>query len=139
VPRSLLVVEDDPPVRRLLAEVLTRAGYAVRTADDGLAALAAVEVEPPDLVLTDLVMPRLDGVGLLARLRAAGQRVPVVLISAYDDLAAAVAAPFVAKPFAQRDLLAAIERELARPIGDASPEVTAHSPAACAAKQQTPA
>ena len=80
---TVLVADDDPSTRRLLAEILGRAGYAVRLAADGLAALAEIERDPPDLVLADIVMPGLGGAALLARLRSTGRYRPVVLMSAY--------------------------------------------------------
>jgi CheY-like chemotaxis protein len=66
---SVLIVEDEPLVRELLAFVLSDEGFRVRTAGDGCAALAAVEEEHPDVVLTDLMMPHMDGYELIARLR----------------------------------------------------------------------
>src|SRR5687768_7304731 len=72
---TVLVVEDEPSIREMLALVLEDEGLRVVTAGDGIDALRVVEVEPPAVVLTDLMMPRLDGHGLIERLRAA--RVPV--------------------------------------------------------------
>ena len=66
---SVLIVEDEPSVREFLAFVLADEGFRVRTAGDGCDALAAVEQERPDVVLTDLMMPRMDGYELIARLR----------------------------------------------------------------------
>ena len=111
---TVLVADDDPSTRRLLAEILGRAGYAVRLAADGLEALAEIEREPPDLVLADIVMPGLGGAALLARLRSSDRHLPVVLMSAYAHESGAIAVPFVAKPFARRDLLAAVEGALGR-------------------------
>src|SRR5438094_725483 len=61
----VLVVDDDPDVRRLAQRVLAQQGYTVITVSDGVEALAVVAREPPDLLLTDLAMPRLDGVALI--------------------------------------------------------------------------
>ena len=61
--QSILVVDDDPAIRDALALLLEEEGYVVHTAPDGLAALAVVARDSPDLVITDLYMPGLDGVG----------------------------------------------------------------------------
>lgn len=66
----MLVVEDDPDKRMLLQVALQMAGWEVRTADDGEAGLAAVESYPPDLIITDVMMPRMDGYELVRRVRA---------------------------------------------------------------------
>jgi DNA-binding response OmpR family regulator len=66
---SVLIVDDDSSVREFLAFVLMDEGFRVRTAGDGCDALTAVEQERPDVVLTDLMMPRMDGYELIARLR----------------------------------------------------------------------
>jgi two-component system response regulator MprA len=106
--RTVLVVDDEPRIRDVLEAVLAEAGHAVRTAQDGLAALAEVERQPPDLVLSDVAMPRLDGVGLHRELRARGHGVPVVLCSADHDRRLPPDVPFVAKPFELASLLALV-------------------------------
>jgi DNA-binding response OmpR family regulator len=79
----LLLVEDDRYLRKAAAVTLRRAGYAVVTAEDGEQALAAVSETPPDLVLLDLIMPRLQGFEVLARLKADGATagIPVIVLS----------------------------------------------------------
>jgi DNA-binding response OmpR family regulator len=116
--RTVLVVDDEPPIRELLEAVFEEAGYAVLTAQDGLAALAAVERQPPDLVLSDVTMPRLDGVALYRELRARGHLVPVVLSSAAYDTRHLPDVPFVAKPFELERLLAVAEGAAERSSGD---------------------
>jgi two-component system, OmpR family, response regulator len=81
MPPTILVVDDDPHLRDLLHRVLTRAGYDVEQADDGLAALAQVATHPPDLIVTDVLMPRLDGIGLASRLTGQAATIPVILMS----------------------------------------------------------
>jgi CheY-like chemotaxis protein len=66
IPVRLLLVEDDPILRHLLTAILTQSGYSVRSAHDGLAALAAMDIEVPDILLSDLYMPGMSGFELLA-------------------------------------------------------------------------
>ena len=67
---AIIVVDDDPPIRRMLERTLAAEGYAVRTAVDGGAALAAVEKSVPDLIVLDVAMPGVDGLAVARRLRA---------------------------------------------------------------------
>jgi len=106
----VLVVDDEHYIVDLLADLLEEEGYQVRRAYDGLAALTEIEREVPDLVIADIMMPRLDGLQLVARLRQQHAGIPVILMSA------AVASPrqpgtvFVAKPFDIDDILAIVSR-----------------------------
>ena len=81
---TILLVDDDPNILRPLRLLLEREGYRVLTAPDGQAALAAAVVESPNLIVTDWMMPRMDGVGLCRRLKddAATADIPVVMLSA---------------------------------------------------------
>ncbi|HYP74676.1 MAG TPA: response regulator [Polyangiaceae bacterium] len=79
--KRVLVVDDSPVVRELLSEILVSAGMAVRTAENGVAALAAIEQETPDLVLSDVEMPRMGGFDLLAEIRHRSQTLPVVMLT----------------------------------------------------------
>jgi two-component system, OmpR family, response regulator MprA len=116
---DLLIVEDDPPVRRMLERSLRAEGFEVRSAADGGAALVAAERAIPDLVVLDVAMPGLDGLAVTRRLRARGFTAPVLLLTARDAVADRVAGleagadDYVVKPFAAEELLArlaAIER-----------------------------
>jgi CheY-like chemotaxis protein len=109
---TILVVEDDPAVREVVADLLAAAGYAVRTAADGRAALAAVEAERPALVLADVAMPGLDGWSLAARLRQLARPVPIVLLSGHCPPAPPAGLTCLAKPFAAADLVAAVAAAL---------------------------
>jgi two-component system alkaline phosphatase synthesis response regulator PhoP/two-component system response regulator VicR len=82
--QTILVVDDDPKIVRVVEINLTQEGYRVRTAADGEEALAAVAQERPDLVLLDVMMPRLDGFETLKRLKAdpASTDIPVVMLTA---------------------------------------------------------
>ena len=86
---SVLVVDDDAPIRRMLARTLEAEGYAVESAADGGAALAAVERSLPDAIVLDVTMPGLDGLAVTRRLRGKGLRVPILLLTARDAVARA--------------------------------------------------
>ena len=109
----ILVVDDEAAIRDVLAAFLEDEGYAVRTASNGRVALDLIARERPDLVLTDVMMPEMDGVEVARRLAAAPDlaNIPVVLMSA--AVAAQVAPPvaaFLPKPFGLDDVLAAVAR-----------------------------
>ncbi|GIF05459.1 response regulator [Actinoplanes siamensis] len=109
----VLVVDDEPDLRFLHRRVLSRAGHHVTEAGDGAAALEAVRESPPDLVVTDLMMPVMDGIELIKRLRAdpATAAIPILVVSG-DWEQAAGADAVIAKPSRSRDLLAAAENLL---------------------------
>jgi two-component system, OmpR family, response regulator MprA len=111
--KRVLIVEDDPAITEVLADLLGAEGYAFRTAADGAAGLAAVAEYAPDLVLVDVMMPVLGGPEMLRHLRASGGPQPVaVLMSAArrPDLDGLEVAAFVAKPFDVEQLVATVER-----------------------------
>jgi two-component system, OmpR family, response regulator MprA len=108
----ILVVVDDHHLCDVLAEILTEAGYQVQCAHDGEAAWAAIQAHSPDLLLSDITMPRLDGVSLALRLVNAGSRVPMILMSAGPARGEDVIAAFVCKPLELDALLARIARVL---------------------------
>ena len=99
MPPSVLIVDDDPAIRELVAETLGEEGYEVTLAGDGLEALQLVQEQRPDLVLTDIVMPRLSGPELHARLRLNGFTGAVVLMSAHHDQINRLETPVIRKPF----------------------------------------
>jgi DNA-binding response OmpR family regulator len=110
---TILVVDDDPSIRSLVCDSLAFEGYEVQTAEDGFAALRAIEAQRPDCVLLDVMMPGLDGHQVLQRIRAAedGPNLPVVMLTAAADDANAWQAwtegvdYFLAKPFDAEELL----------------------------------
>ena len=120
----VLVVDDDPSIRQLLARELALAGYDALPAADGDEARSLFVEQSPDLVITDLAMPRMDGFGLLAAIRAVDQT-PVIVLSVRaeeDDKVRALelgADDYVTKPFSARELLARVRTQLRR--GGASP------------------
>ena len=99
-----------------MAAVLMDAGYSVQTAADGRIALQIIDVLPPDLIITDVVMPHLDGWALLDRARQRNPTLPVILMSAGDwirtrrTISFPDHADFLAKPFAIEELLALVVR-----------------------------
>ena len=113
----VLVVDDDPAIRRVVSEILALEGYAVQAAANGAEALALLTPELPTLVLLDMRMPVLDGWGFIAALRAQALDVPVCVMTAAQDAEAwakEVAIPtYLAKPFELSHLLAVVERACA--------------------------
>ncbi|GGV31616.1 response regulator transcription factor [Streptomyces spectabilis] len=118
--RTVLVVEDDPGVRSTLDQLLRFEGYRVLPAPDGLRGLALIEEEGPDLAVVDVVMPGLDGLALCRMLRRRGDRLPVLVLTARDQIGDRVAGldagadDYLAKPFATEELLARIRALLRR-------------------------
>jgi two-component system response regulator MprA len=110
--KRILLAEDDELVRAALAELLVLEEYRVTTAVDGLDALARAVADPPDLVVTDLQMPRLRGDGLVAELRAAGLCMPVILVTAASVAAETMPAPVLRKPFDVDESLAIVQDAL---------------------------
>lgn len=116
----ILVVDDEPNARKALSEILTDEGYAVETASDGFRALGALPTMEPDLVLTDLKMPGLDGLSVLQRVREFDPDTAVVVMTAFGAVDTAVkamregAADYLAKPLNTDELLIVIERALER-------------------------
>jgi PAS domain S-box-containing protein len=116
----LLVVDDNADLRDYMSRILRAAGHDVRLAADGEAALEAARAEPPDLVLSDVMMPRLDGFGLLRELRADPRLrdTPVLMLSARAGEEALVdgiahgADDYLTKPFSSRELLARVSGNL---------------------------
>jgi CheY-like chemotaxis protein len=105
---TVLIVEDEPAIRAVVAALLEEEGYTVRRARDGLEALSIIDSDPVDLILSDVVMPKLDGASLVRRLRQQGQFVPVVLMSAVYADVDLPGIPFVPKPFDADRLLEAV-------------------------------
>ncbi|HET8540323.1 MAG TPA: response regulator [Anaeromyxobacter sp.] len=104
-----LVIDDERDARDSLCAVLETAGWTVELAEDGIAGLGRVPQVRPDVILLDVRMPHLDGVGLLAMLRSTeyGRTVPVVLVTGADvsDEVRALADAVLMKPFDPRELL----------------------------------
>jgi two-component system, OmpR family, response regulator MprA len=116
----VLIVDDDAGVRRMLARSLVAEGYEVSVAADGGGALVEIERSAPDLILLDVTMPGIDGLGVARRVRGKGDPVPILLLTARDGVADRVtgldagADDYLVKPFATDELLARVRALLRR-------------------------
>ena len=116
---KILIVDDDPHIREVLTFALAKAGMETLEAGDGEAALAAVEARRPDLVVLDINMPRLDGLEVCRRIRAAGE-LPILFLSSRDDEVDRVVGlelggdDYVVKPFSPREVVARVSAILKR-------------------------
>lgn len=139
--KKILVVDDEPQIIRVLRHILSAHGYAARTAEDGEAALEIFREWPPDLVLTDLQMPNMNGLELCRRLRE-DSSVPIVILSVRNDEKVIVEAldagadDYVTKPFGTDVLLARLRSALRRSpektsdtlrLGDFTVDIAAHA------------
>lgn len=121
----VLVVDDEPQITRVLRTVLTSQGYDVQTAGEGESALAIFTEWHPELVITDLFMPRMDGLELCKRIRAVSN-VPIIVLSVKGEERTKVEAldlgvdDYVTKPFGTDELLARVRAALRRATGTAA-------------------
>ena len=110
----VLVVDDDPPLLRMLERTLAAEGFDVTAAADGAAALIATERAAPDVIVLDVTMPGLDGLAVCRRLRAKGLATPILMLTARDAVSDRVAGleagadDYLIKPFASEELVARI-------------------------------
>ena len=122
----LLVVEDEPNIRELLATSLRFAGFEVHTAGNGAGAVSVAEKEQPDLVVLDVMLPDLDGFEVTRRLREHGRHMPIVFVTARDSVEDKVKGltvggdDYVTKPFSLEEVVARIRAVLRRTRGDVS-------------------
>jgi two-component system response regulator MprA len=116
----VLVVDDDRAVRESLRRSLEFNGYAVTLAGDGAEALASIAGQPPDALVIDVMMPRLDGIETTRALRSAGNDLPILVLTARDSVGDRVegldagADDYLTKPFALEELLARLRALLRR-------------------------
>jgi len=120
----VLIVEDDRSIAGFVEPELERQSFIVRCAFDGIAGLEEAGAFSPDLIVLDIMLPRLDGVGVLKRLRQGGSRVPVIMVTARDATLDKVhsldlgADDYLTKPFDIEELLARIRALLRRSEGE---------------------
>jgi two-component system response regulator PrrA len=123
-PPRVLVVDDEAAIREALERALRLEGFVVDLAEGGTVALERLAAEPPDVVVLDVVMPDLDGIEVTRRLRGAGSRVPICILSARDEVADRVAGlragadDYLVKPFALEELTARLHALLRRTPSD---------------------
>lgn len=123
IPARLLVVDDEANIRDLLASSLRFAGFEVETAISGQTALTAVRKFKPDLIVLDVMMPDLDGFAVTRRLREMGKQIPVLFLTARDDMVDKVQGltvggdDYVTKPFGLEEVVARINAILRRTKG----------------------
>jgi DNA-binding response OmpR family regulator len=131
VAQRVLVVDDDRTVSDVVCRYLEHAGYQVSHAADGAAALAAVERQPPHLVVLDLMLPKVDGLEVCRRLRTRSAVLPIVMLTALGDEADRIlglqlgADDYVTKPFSPRELVlrvASVLRRAGKDVATAGPE-----------------
>ncbi len=115
----VLIVDDEPMVREVLERYLTRGGFCAETACDGEAGLAAFDASRPDLVLLDLMLPRIDGFSVFRSIRARAAT-PVIMLTARGEETERIAGlelgadDYVAKPFSPREVVARVQAVLRR-------------------------
>ncbi len=125
-PTRVLVVDDEPTVREVVAGYLRRDGHLVSEAADGPTALRLLESERPDLVVLDMMLPGVNGLDILRRIRAAGD-MPVIMLTARAEESDRVAGlelgadDYVIKPFSPRELAARVNGVLRRAAAKAAP------------------
>jgi DNA-binding response OmpR family regulator len=127
----ILLVDDEQPIQTLLSFPLQRDGYEVVVASDGREALARFDEHPPDLVVLDLMLPRMDGLEVCKRLRAKGETVPIIMLTAKSEEIDKVlglelgADDYITKPFSMREFRSRVKAALRRagmPRADAEEE-----------------
>jgi two-component system response regulator MprA len=118
--KEIVVAEDDRSARESVTRALELEGYSVRPVVDGEAALATIETRAPDIVVLDLMMPRMDGLTVCRRLRALGDRTPILMMTARTEVSDRVsgldagADDYLPKPFSLDELLARVRALLRR-------------------------
>ena len=115
---EILIVDDDVTMRRLIGEILKGEGMDPVLAEDGMEAVKLLKERPPDLVITDLMMPHIDGMGILKRAKEANPNTVVVVITGYGSIESAIEAmkkgawDYIQKPFEPDEFLLLIKRAL---------------------------
>jgi DNA-binding response OmpR family regulator len=117
---SLLIIEDDENISTAIGEYFSRAGFGVSTASDGIAGIEAAAKNRPDVVLLDLMLPKMDGLSVCKELRQKNPQMPILMLTAKDEIVDRVlglelgADDYITKPFSLRELEARIKSVLRR-------------------------
>src|SRR5712671_3017270 len=125
---SLLVVEDDENISSAISEYFSRAGYDVKTVEDGLMGVKSALDDPPDAVVLDLMLPKMDGLAVCREIREKAHQMPILMLTAKDDVVDKVlglemgADDYITKPFSLRELEARIKSVLRRTRSGPSPD-----------------
>ena len=126
MPQNILVVDDEPTVREVIRRYLERDGYTVREAADGRSALDEIQINPPDLVVLDLMLPGLDGL-TITRLIRQKQATPIIMLTAKGETSDRIygldvgADDYLVKPFSPQELMSRIRAVLRRSTEAALP------------------
>lgn len=116
--KKILIADDEPKLREMLAEVLTEEGYEVVTAADGEEAVEKIVIERPDLLLLDIKMPNMTGLDVLEAVRRANARLPIIISSAYTRMKSDIAVltsnvkAYLVKPLDIDELLAKVRESI---------------------------
>lgn len=115
---SILIVEDHGDMQLVLSKILREKGYNTIIAEDGIKAVEQIEISLPDLILLDVRLPKLDGMGVLSRIRKIDNDVPIIMMTAYGNIQGAVQAmragvhDYITKPFNNDELILIIQKAL---------------------------
>jgi len=113
--QTILIVDDDPDMRDVLVTALNNFGFSTYNADDGDVAVELFKEKKPDIIVSDIFMPRMDGVTMMRKVREIDPDIPVILITGYSHMndangdKASLPNALIRKPFSLRDLLKIIE------------------------------
>lgn len=124
---KILIVEDEEKLSKFLASELQYEGYEVSVCNEGMSGLSSVREADPDLVLLDWMLPHISGLEICRRLRATGNKVPIILLTAKDEISDRVAGldagadDYIVKPFSIEELLARVRAHLRR-TNDTDPD-----------------
>jgi two-component system response regulator VicR len=137
VPETVLIVEDERTIVEILKFNLKKEGYAVEEALDGAAGLEKARTADPDLILLDVMLPKMDGFTVCKTLRDEGNTVPILMLTAREEEGDKVlglesgADDYITKPFSMRELLARVRANIRRRAYDAPKEEPADAPLCC--------
>jgi len=126
--RKILIIEDEPNIRELVSYNLRSGGFLPLEAEDGISGMEMVEAQKPDLILLDIMLPGKDGYEICKELRSAGNKTPIIMMTAKTDEVDKVlglefgADDYIAKPFGVRELMARIKAVLRRFEGNVGVE-----------------